>query len=127
MVPVRGGKEACLNARACVQDVIEFNNLLVGTKRPWVVLEKSDFQKMEYSLVNRMYGIIKPSESQCDRVKEVKCSIKDRSVRVVFHGRTDEVKCCEVSWGQVVPNHSVLREIGVDVGQLTALGAALTN
>ena len=82
---------------------------------------------MEYTLLNRLYGTIKPRESQCDSVKEIICSIKDRSVKVVFHNRADEVKCCEVSWGRVVLHRSVLREIGSDIDQLAALGGSLTN
>ena len=121
---MQGGKEACLNARACVQDVIDFNNILVGDKKPWVVMEKSEFQKMEYSLPNRLFAAIKPRESQCDAVKEIICSIKDRSVRVVYHNSAEQVKCCEVSWGRVVLHRSVLDNIGSNADQLAALGGA---
>ena len=39
VVPVLGGKEACLNARVCVQDIIEIHKLQLKGKQPWVVVE----------------------------------------------------------------------------------------
>ena len=94
---------------------------------PYVVLEKSDFQKAEYGMVTRLLEGITDLTLTDNMIHELTPEFKEKSVNVQLKDSSTRIKLCEVRDGTMVPNMDMLKWLNIEPGQLIAIGGQLAR